>query len=353
MESWVYPNDSSGLYGTFFNIIVSSGYNLHLQLHSNQFRALDFKNPNSNFILVGGASTNNAWTHVVFTRHSSNMRLFANGVLVGYQAGVTHNYGTIQTCSVGPTSSAYLTNVRLTVGSVPTNYQTASTTLSTQIYAPPTAPLTAIANTSLLLNFTDAAITDATAKNVLETVDNAQISIAQSKWGGGSMYFDGSGDYLNTPPSPANILGSGDFTVEFWIYPDNTSVTYRALVSSENYAITANGWGIYQYGTNIQVWITGQSPLLTATDALTNSTWKHVALSRSSGTLRFFINGTSSSSVNNSTEWTGQRIFIGANYDGYSNLFRFPGYISDLRITKGVVRYTANFTPPSGSFRLR
>jgi hypothetical protein len=164
---------------------------------------------------------------------------------------------------------------------------------------------------------------------------------------GYSVFFDGTGDYLVSASSASNVLGSGDFTIEFWLYPSNTSSAYRALVSSENYAATTGGWSLYQNGTNIEFWLTpGTVVTLSATSVITASTWQHVALCRASGTLRLFINGTQVQSVSNSTSLTGQQIWIGDNNSSSGDYF-FNGYLSNVRVVIGTALYTAAFTPPT------
>ena len=168
------------------------------------------------------------------------------------------------------------------------------------------------------------------------------------------MSFDGAGDVLKSVPSITNVLSSGNFTIEFWLYPTNTSSAYRALVSSENYPGTAGGWSLYQNGTSIEFWITSAgSATITATSAVTANVWQHLALSRSSGTLRLFVNGTSVGSVSNSTSFTGQQIWIGDNNSSGGGLYFYNGYMQDLRITTGAARYTANFTPTATAFQTR
>jgi hypothetical protein len=248
-------------------------------------------------------------------------------------------------------------------------------------FTAPTALLTADANTSLLLNFTDAAITDVTAKNVLETVGNARISTAQSKWTGGSMYFAtgqtyGSGDNLVVPFSPIYSLDTGDFTVEGWFYFTNLNTDQRGLVAlgdgANGFPDVYNAWSIVYLGTEaggnnqIQWYRYDGTNYMYNTSGLTlvANTWTHIAVSRGGGVLKIFVGGVSYYSQANSQSFAAVNtnpLRVGLQYygqassyvPGYGGPRYWPGYISDLRITKGVARYTANFTPPSGSFRLK
>jgi hypothetical protein len=102
---------------------------------------------------------------------------------------------------------------------------------------------------------------------------------------------------------------------------------------------------LYQNGTTIELWISSGN-VFQYSSAITASTWQHLALSRASGTLKFFINGTQVTSVSNTTSLTGQQIWIGDNNAGS---YFFDGYIDDLRITKGYARYTTNFTAPTAA----
>ena len=282
----------------------------------------------------------NQWYHLAVNRNGTSLQFFVNGTQVGSTGTNSNNYPSvgyrIGAEQAGGTAAltGYISGLRLIRSSV-----------NTGNFTPPTAPPTAITNTALLLNFTNAGIYDGTMKNNLETIGNASVSTAVVKYGSGSMAFDGTGDYLVTPSSPVNTLGSGDFTIEFWAYPSNTSAGYRALVSSENYNGTTGGWSTYQNGTAIEVWLTS-GQVINATSVLTATTWQHIALSRASGTVRLFVNGTSVASASSSAEWTGQRIFIGDNNVSGTDYF-FNGYLDDIRITRGIARYTQNFIPPS------
>ncbi len=346
VEMWIYmstDNTNRALIETRAVDLSANGFVFAIEATGGRFLMVF---SNSKLFTTSNSISLNVWTHVALTRTGTTMRCFINGVQ-GASVTNSQNYtNTAFTIGAGIYASSefngYISNLRLLKG----------TALYTSNFTPPTSPLTAVANTALLLNFTNAGVFDATGKNVVETVADAKISTAQSKFGGSSIAFDGTGDYLVTPSSPVNILGSGDFTIEFWAYPSNTSAAYRALVASENYAATTGGWSVYQNGASIEVWLSTSTQLINATSALTATTWQHVALSRTSGTVRLFVNGTSIASASNTAEWTGQRIFIGDNNYAGTDYF-YNGYIDDLRITKGFARYTANFTPPTETFSLR
>lgn len=176
---------------------------------------------------------------------------------------------------------------------------------------------------------------------------NAQISTAQSKFGGSSAAFDGSGDYLDSESSSQFAFGTGDFTVEFWLFPTSSSVTYRCIVDTRSTVSTNTGVGIFQYGLTLELYGNGLK-LSSAANALTLNEWQHVVLARESGACQFYINGVASgSSATYSDDLTGQSVRMGVNKNGNNP---YTGYIDSLRITKGIARYTANFTPPQREF---
>jgi hypothetical protein len=278
--------------------------------------------------------TANAWNHIAVVRNGNVYTAYKNGDA----NGTTTVSGTILSGSaalvVGRRSgqtdfSGYMSSLRLVKG----------TAVYTSAFTPPTAPLTAITNTSLLLNFTNAGIYDATSKNDLETVGNAQISTAQSKWGGSSMYFDGTGDYLVTKSSDLLTLGTGNFTVEFWVrYASATA--YTTVIISRWFVEFSNTRGFLFYDG-----ITGYTRAYTV--ALNQ--WYHVAVSRNGTSLRFFVDGTQlgATETNSANITSDPTLEVGR---GQGGLYLVDGYLQDLRITKGYARYTANFTPPTAAF---
>lgn len=302
------------------------------------------------------------WNHLAVSRNASNVTsIFLNGTRIGTgtfstsytsTSGNNLEIGTFAT-SAGP-FTGYMSGVRLVKGTAV--YDPTQTTITV-----PTAPLTAIANTSLLLNYTNAGIYDATSKNDLETLGNAQISTTQFKFGGSSMYFDGTGDYLLAPSNVDLQMGTGAFTIEAWIYVTAApSVGARARIYSfQNHsasqvvltlAIFNSGGTVYgdallrsADGTNLADYA-GITPI-------SLNTWTHLALTRSGTTGRLFVNGIVQDTGGSQTQNLSQNLpaAVGA---ASNNTESFTGYIQDLRVTKGVARYTAAFTPPGSPFPL-
>ena len=190
----------------------------------------------------------------------------------------------------------------------------------------------------------------------------AKISTTQKKSGVSSMFFGGSGDYLTVPPSPGNNFnfGTGDFTIEAWIYLASADSNYRsALVipwGSTNMAIRFGDSG---FGSRLQFATDASTfPTLYSADhsqATLAGAWHHVALTRSSGVARAFLDGNLLTVRNNNfggspvTSWadTSNITSVAQAYVSYPSGQTWNGYIDDVRITKGVGRYTANFTPPT------
>jgi hypothetical protein len=159
-------------------------------------------------------------------------------------------------------------------------------------------------------------------------VGNAQISTAQSKFGGASGYFDGTGDYLDISGTGiATAFGTGDFTIEFWYYPLSVSVQQNLVdkIGSATNAIYMSSAGVLKYYVGADR-ITGST--------LSANTWHHIALVRYSGTTKIYVNGVQSGAsyadTNNYALNTGSPR-IGA---AFNNTVSVNGYIDDLRITK-------------------
>jgi hypothetical protein len=181
-------------------------------------------------------------------------------------------------------------------------------------------------------------------------VGNAQISTAQSKFGGASIAFDNAGDYLTLASNSAFAFGTGDFTIEFWVFMNSLKNGVNFINSNSGSAGGTNSVILGLNGSNaLEYYINGGSRINDSV-ALATSSWVHVALCRGSGTSRIFKNGSQvgTSFADTQTVSSTNTFLIGTRNDTLA--FSFDGYIDDLRITKGVARYTANFTPPAAPF---
>jgi hypothetical protein len=155
------------------------------------------------------------------------------------------------------------------------------------------------------------------------------------------MEFDGSGDYLVPRSLTELAFGTGDFTIEFWLYLNNTVLEqwFVAWTGPNTNTIYFKD-GTIRFYANDGLRITGSS--------LSTSTWYHIALVRSSGSTKLYIDGTQTGSTYTDTNsYVPTAYAIGATTAGAVSL---NGFIDDLRITKGVARYTAAFTPPTKAF---
>ena len=349
VEGWYYATATSG--GQFIWAQTVSG--------SNYF-VVSFDPAGSQFTFIGlgypvyspATVKPNCWNHFAVVRDATNMTVYANGVAgspIAFGTGYNFNNTTYVPVISGYTHSqtammtGYLSNFRYVKG----------TAVYTGNFTPPTAPpqptqtpgllgtnVNAIdgTNTSLLLLGSNAGIYDATAKNDIITVGNAQVSSTQIKYGTGAMYFDGTGDYLNIPNNQIVNFASGDYTVEAWVYP--------TVISSDHYVfsfgVPGGHWSINIYQSNWRVGYNLSIAGGSASAAL--NTWTHVAVTRSSGTQRFYLNGALISSVADTNVITANGTVYAGAYFGSGNYWN--GYIDDLRATK-YARYTANFTPPT------
>ncbi len=167
---------------------------------------------------------------------------------------------------------------------------------------------------------------------------NAQISTAQSKFGGSSIAFDGAGDYLQASASDNFAFNAQDFTVEFWLYWLGATANPQYFIDCRD----ANFGFFWLYGV-----VSSNNGTANYSHTSTVAQWQHWAVSRQTGTLRIFRDGVLAFSGADSSNYTGKNLFVGARFNAIETL---NGYIDDLRITKGIARYTANFTPPTAPF---
>jgi hypothetical protein len=296
--------------------------------------------------LNAGTIPYNSWFHWAIVRNgtgSNNITVYINGTSIGTissnvaitSAGNTLWLGASGDATANAGINGYMSNFRWVK----------DTAVYTSAFTPPTAPLTAITNTSLLTNFTNGGIIDSAAFNNTETVGNAQVSTSVKNYGSGSYYFDGTGDWCTIIDKPELRFGTGAFTVEFWLYLGATGAA-RGIIGK---GTASTGWLISTNSSN-NVVFTYSSSTITSAGALSSSTWYFITVVRQStgsNQTKIYINGINDGTGTVSTDFTQTNImYVGADRTGGDGL---NGYISDLRLTNGLARYTTNFTPPIAS----
>ena len=192
------------------------------------------------------------------------------------------------------------------------------------------------------------AFTDSSSNSLAVTANGAaEISTAEYKFGGSSIHLPSSSQGWLSMADDTLLNLSGDFTVEAWFYITGNLATYQTIIGSATSSWSTGAVHMYVQNGVMRVTRNGSTGMA-GTASIANNTWYHVALTRSGTDVTLFIDGVVDATQTNSSAFTfnDNGTLIGKNgWDGSST--RFAGYIDDLRVTKGVARYTAAFTPPA------
>ena len=353
VEAWVYLtsyNAQNSFICGYYNRGVTSDW--EFQITSTGLLLFYFANGNTT--VNSGANTVglNQWVHVAACRSgtgSNNVKIYINGVERG--SGTTNNStsnGTALNFTIGGDTGGdgnmlfgYISNLRVVNG----------TAAYTSAFTPSTTPLTAITNTSLLTcqsnRFVDNSATPLTlTRNGDVRVTNFNPFGLANPYStsndGGSGYFDTSGDLLSVS-NAAFDFGSGDFTIEMWVYCLSASPTLFRIGSVTD---QTSGVMIYQGGlyvsSNNSTWNVFSN---TAVNIPANC-FTHIALVRNGSAWNFYRNGVSVASTTASVTMSGTS--AGARIGGAgSGGSETAQYFSDVRVVKGTAVYTGNFTPPT------
>jgi hypothetical protein len=298
----------------------------------------------TNYAISNTAVVAERWYHLVACRASNTLSIFINGTRTA-NATVTNNFSSTNAMTIGGTSGTefcgYISNLRITKGSSP--YDPTQTTITV-----PTAPLTAVSNTSLLTcqsnrfrdasnnNFTITRNGDVSVQAFSPFAPTAAYSTANV---GGSGYFDGTDDYLTW----SGTTLSGNFTVECWVYKiavDASGYTNVFSGSDGNHQLA-----IDQTTAGSISLIIGSSTIIGASGtAVTPYAWHHLAWVREGSTCRVYVNGVQQGSGTSSTSFA-----IGTIGRFYGGGYEMNGYISGARIVAGTCLYPSGttFTPPT------
>jgi len=349
VEFWVYPRTTGTIQGMFNHWGDFSGNNIAwtFEYHSNGDLLYYFKTNNGITTLTAtdGATYANQWMHVTAVRNSNVHTLYLDGVS---KASAT-DAGTMNNCTdvlrVGAYHATYGFNGEICDARI-----VKGTAVYTGNFTPPTAPLTAITNTKLLLNMADGQAIDSAAQNNLTLYGTAKTSTAQKKFGTASLLLDGNSDYASFPENGGNdIDNAGNWTVEFfWRFNNKTSPQYQMLVTKTNLQIyTDNGELRLAIGTGSGYFINK-----TGGTTLDNDTWYHIAVVKNGTAYNEYLNGTNEANLaatsSSIIDSLGRPWYIGTLQTA-EGTYPANGYIDEVRISK-FARYTSNFTAPSEPF---
>jgi hypothetical protein len=366
VEYWIYPTVVGGaVYRRHISGELPT-QSLVIREDSGALRA--FIRTGSTSITQINGSTNviaNTWQHIALVRSGSTFTLYLNGSSIGTMSSsgaidLSTAGFTINSTPGGESFTGYMDEVRFTKGvaryinnfivpSMPS--PDIGITLEDQYYY--NVVLSAHMNG---VNGSTTTVDSSSIPKQVTMSSSAALSTTKVKYGPTSLYLPGGGSTVNVPYNPAFDFGTGDFTVEFWM----------------NSTQTADGWITGYYVPNplvfpSQIWILSNFSgsmyfnLSSSTadnlfsfgtaSSAADGNWHHVAFTRSSGTVRCFLDGIVKSTATYSAALqvnTSSVLRIGGVSGTYEK--SWTGYIDDYRITAGVARYTANFTPPTQQF---
>lgn len=205
------------------------------------------------------------------------------------------------------------------------------------------------ANVVLLMHMDDTGLTDVKGHTVALN-GGATRSATRSKFGGYSAFCDGVNDYIQITNSPDFNFGTGNFTIECWVSLGASG----AMIATRNFGAAVNGcWNlnITATVTDFIPWNITGGTAASASYSSIGTAWTHVAAVRNGTEFAVYVNGVKGGLPRTSAlsmGYANENILLNTLYIGVQSYFN--SYIDELRITKGVARYTANFTPPTERF---
>jgi uncharacterized protein YmfQ (DUF2313 family) len=326
-------------------------------------------------------ATTGVWYHVAAVRAAGVTKLYVNGVQEGPIYTDANNYavGAGGYPRIGASGPAYppgcfngfMDEIRVSrVARWTTNFSPPTAPYPPyQFFAQPLAPASPVLGAAWPLQSIDAAtvlllhcdgfngstvIPDTSGRNHPVTIHGtAQLSVAQEKFGSAAAIFDGSANCgLALDGSNDFAYGTGDFTIDFWANlnnPSNAVIIYDGRPSGVNSFTHPT-----IYTTNGVLWVlVNAAGIITGSTTLSANVWYHVALVRSAGVTKLYLNGMQEGAsyvdANNYAISAGLP-FIGGNSYNPSGANCVNGYLDEIRVTKGVARWTNNFSPPNAPY---
>ena len=313
VEFWLYPTGNYANYNTLFTKRVSASattaYQGYLAITTGYISFYNGTEYVSSYTL-----TPNVWSHVAYTYDGNQLSIYVNGNKV---------YGVVVTITDN-TEPLIIGGVRgftqWTIGNISNFRMVKGYQIYTGNFIPPTSPL-----------------------GLTQSSGTGIRAITGAPTNGYSGYFNGTSAYLTVPSNAAFAYGTGDFTIEFWVYPTNFT-GLQVIFEQRSGTTTSATPTIYINSGTLSYYVNGADRIVGA--SLSILTWSHIAVSRSGTSTKMFINGgQTGSTYSDATSYITSPVRIAGGYDATANLYAFYGYLSNVRAVKGTALYTTNFAP--------
>ncbi len=306
---------------------------------------------------ASGVITTGTWYHIAVVRSSNNWNIYVNGTSVASTTDSDAWADYTGTFQIGANAGAsgfngWIDEFRISKGIARYTANFTAPTVEFGIYN----YILDDSFTKLLLHFDGVADGSQAfydeAQKILQPNGDIQLDTAQSKFGGYSGLFDGTGDYL-TGTDSADFDFAADFTIDFWVRLNATGAIKSFYDGRASGSGSTTCPQIQISAANVIIFSVNGATQITGTTALTTGAWYHIALARSGTNTKLFLNGTQEGSTYtpDTTSYINETAapVIGAN-GNTRTLQNFNGWIDELRVSKGIARWTTTFTPPTSAY---
>ena len=358
IDAWFYSTSFSTAQVIISKDTYGSNYDWSLNLVNSTTLRLSTNGTSSSLTATVPTMAVNTWYHVAFVQYSGIVSMYLNGIL--YKTGIlgmtnaSQSYVTVGCAGWNSPNSffnGYIDELRVSNGVARWTSNFTPPNDEYGVYVPP-SPHVGIVDDSyskVLMHNNGVAGSNTfldESNRIWIPAGNAQISTSVYKFGGSSGYFSGSPNYLITPYTTDFDLSVGDFTMEAW-FNSSSFATVQYLISKDTYGSTYD-WGIGIINNTTLRLMTNRanSSIAFTVPTMNINTWYHVALVKASGIVKLYLNGTSYSAGGALSITNESRSYVTIGCAGWNspNSF-FKGYIDEIRFTKGLARWTSNFTP--------
>jgi uncharacterized repeat protein (TIGR02543 family) len=347
IEAWV-KFSTLDSFQAFLGQYIGGGWSLQMNSTGLRFSGnlgSSYKELNSNKVFVTGT-----WYHIAFVRNGTdlkNIKIYVDGILTtDADLGVARNDALGNATQINTVGGGTAAGNDRFNGKI-SNIRYVKRAIYTRNFVPSTSPLTAISDTVLLLNTTndgnylkDNSVNNVTitARNGASTTTGLPVADAEAPiYSPRSICFNGSQvRYFNI-----EAIGTSDFTLELWVKPASYSYYSRFLDLDQG-----NNGSYLGYNKDIVNNLVFYPDVTNAAsvNSVPVGVWSHVALVRSSSTLKMYINGQEVKSSDNSKNYLATKVYLGSMWNGSNSNNNFVGCMTSVRIAKSAL-YSSNFTP--------